>query len=387
MDRRKVLALSAALLASAVIRPACAQTAPPPFTPEQLDQMLAPIALYPDALLSQILMAASYPLEVVEAARWSQANPRLKGQDAVNAVQGNDWDASVKSLVVFPDVLGQMNAHLDWTQKLGDAMIGQQADVADSIQRLRSEAAAAGNLQSGPQDTVTTLSTGDDVQYEIAPADPNLVYVPVYNPLWVYGRWRYAAYPPYRWQPLPGYVAPPASGFAWGVGLAAAALLFGAWTWRRGHSFVHVDYDRATAIDRRFVRGTAPDNAWRHDSAHRRGVAYRQPEARQQFRQPPPGEDRRVAYRGHEEPPPAPHAPPRPPSPTGSQHTNALSGTSRGAEVARDSQRGHAQQQRVASHVPPAPQRPPPPRPAAPHPEPHAEPQSRPPANKGGQHG
>ena len=109
--------------------------------------MLAPIALYDDALLSQVLMAASYPLEIVEAARWSQANPNLKGDAAVTAVADKTWDVSVKSLVAFPSVLKQLSDHLDWTQKLGDALIGQQADVATSIQRLRAKASAAGTLK------------------------------------------------------------------------------------------------------------------------------------------------------------------------------------------------------------------------------------------------
>ena len=107
------------------------RTSNKPFTAEQLDQMLAPIALYPDALLAQVLMAATYPLEVVEAARWSQANPNLKGDAAVAAVKDKSWDVSVKSLVAFPQTLQMMSNQLDWTQKLGDAMIGQQKDVAD----------------------------------------------------------------------------------------------------------------------------------------------------------------------------------------------------------------------------------------------------------------
>jgi Protein of unknown function (DUF3300) len=245
-----------------------------------------------------------------------------------------------------------MNAQLDWTQKLGDAMIGQQQDVADSIQRLRSEAAAAGNLQSGPQQLVTTEGQGDDLQYVIAPANPDLFYVPVYNPLWAYGRWRYAASPPYAWRPLPGWGPAPASGFLWGAGLAVAALLFGAWTWRRGHSFVRV---------------TRTNAAWQHDPAHRRGVAYRQPEAHQQFRQPPSGAEQRQAYRGHVSEPTAP---------PGSQHTNALSGVARGPQVTRESQRGQVQQAKVASHMPPTPQRPAP-RPVPPRPAPPPQ------ANKG----
>src|SRR5262249_21673492 len=150
------------------------------FTPEQLDQMLAPIALYPDALLSQTLMAATYPLEVVEATRWTQANPNLKGDAAVAAVKDKSWDGTVESLVAFPPTLALMNNNLDWTEKIGDAMIGQQKDVAESIQRLRAKAAAAGNLKTTPQQKVTTQpsgqSGGSGSAIVIEPANPEVIY-------------------------------------------------------------------------------------------------------------------------------------------------------------------------------------------------------------------
>ena len=167
-----------------------------PFSPEELDQMLAPIALYDDALLSQVLMAASYPLEIVEAARWSQANPNLKGDAAVKAVADKTWDVSVKSLVAFPSVLKQLSDHLDWTQKLGDAMIGQQADVATSIQRLRAKASAAGTLKTGKEQTVTTQTQGSETIIAIQPTDPQVVYVPTYDPNTAYGQWPNPSYPP-----------------------------------------------------------------------------------------------------------------------------------------------------------------------------------------------
>src|SRR5881394_809430 len=201
MKRRTLLALSAFAYLMGATRDLYAQGDSKSFKPEELDQMLAPIALYPDSLLAQILMAAGYPLEIVEAARWSKANPNLKGDAAVQAVTDKEWDTSVKSLVAFPDVLKQLNEHLDWTQKLGDAMIGQQADVADAIQRLRTRVAKAGNLQSTPQQAVTTEGTGDNVQYIIQPASPEIVYVPQYNPSWAYGAWPYPAYPPI-WYPF-----------------------------------------------------------------------------------------------------------------------------------------------------------------------------------------
>ncbi len=165
--------------------------------------MLAVIALYDDALLSQVLMASTYPLEVVEASRWRQANPALTGNAAVAAVADKTWDVSVKSLVAFPSILKQMNDHLDWTQKLGDALLGQQGDVAASIQRLRAKAAAAGNLKAGTgtQYTVTTETQGNETIYAIAQTSPEVVYVPSYDPNTVYGAWPNPTYPP-TWWPL-----------------------------------------------------------------------------------------------------------------------------------------------------------------------------------------
>ena len=198
-----------------------------PFTTEQLDQMLAPIALYPDSLLSQVLMAATYPLEVVEAARWSAANPGLKGDAAVKAVEQKSWDVSVKSLVAFPQVLKQMNDQLEWTQSLGDAMLAQHTEVAASIQRLRKRAHDAGNLKTTQQQKVSVEPTpavgGATTQtIVIAPASPQVVYVPVYQPTVVYGAWPYPAYPPAYYPPYPGYGygAALATGFIWGAAIA-----------------------------------------------------------------------------------------------------------------------------------------------------------------------
>ena len=193
MHRRVLLALATALLMLPATRALHAVNIPKPFKPEELDQMLAPIALYPDSLLSQVLMAATYPLEVVEAARWLKANPNLKGNAAVAAVKDKNWDVSVMSLVAFPQVLVQLNDHLDWTQKLGDAMIGQEQDVADSIQRLRAEAADAGNLNNTPQQLITSQGSGVDRTIAIEPYDPDVIYVPSYSPSWAYEPWPYPA--------------------------------------------------------------------------------------------------------------------------------------------------------------------------------------------------
>ncbi len=298
-SRRALLAGLSAFVALSAL-PTRAQTPAKPFTPEQLDQILAPIALYQDALLSQILMAASYPLEIVEAARWSQANPALKGDAAVNAVQDKTWDVSVKSLVAFPPVLAQMNEHLDWTQKLGDAMIEQQDDVADSIQRLRARAADAGTLKSSPEQTVNIQTQGSERIIAIEQANPQVVYVPQYNPSWAYGTWPYPASPPVYY-PFGGVLA---TGFLWGLGFAAAGAMFGGWNWGYGggQSYVNVNASRATNIDRSFNRNNIGNgNRWQHQVDHRRGVAYRDQATRDRFGQNRPGADQRQQFRGRTE--------------------------------------------------------------------------------------
>jgi hypothetical protein len=292
------LALTLAALAMLAV-PARAQapTARQPFSPEELDQMLAPIALYDDALLSQVLMAASYPLEIVEAARWSQANPNLKGDAAVSAVADKTWDVSVKSLVAFPSVLKQLSDHLDWTQKLGDALIEQQADVATSIQRLRAKAAAAGTLKTGKEQTVSTQTQGSETIIAIQPTDPQVVYVPTYDPNTAYGQWPYPSSPP-TYYPTGGALM---SGLMWGVGIAAAGAMFGGWNWGYGGSgsYVNVNANRAVNIDRNYNRANVgAGGRWQHDASHRKGVAYRDPATRQQYGQNRPGADQRQQFRG-----------------------------------------------------------------------------------------
>ncbi|HZH85176.1 MAG TPA: DUF3300 domain-containing protein, partial [Phototrophicaceae bacterium] len=164
------------------------------FRTEELDQMTAPIALYPDQLLAQVLIAATYPLEVVQADRWlaNPDNAKLKGDQLAAALEQQSWDPSVKSLAPFPQVLKMMSEKLDWTQRLGDAFLAQQAEVMSSVQRLRREAQSAGTLKSTEQQTVVTERETVIIQ----PAKPEVIYVPTYNPTVVYGTWPYPAYPP-----------------------------------------------------------------------------------------------------------------------------------------------------------------------------------------------
>src|SRR5262245_42964540 len=202
---------------------------PAPLTDAQLDQLTAPIALYPDALVAQILMAATYPLEVVQAARWSKANPKVTGKALEDAMQQQSWDPAVKSLTAVPQVLTMMNEKLDWTQSLGDAVLAQESDVLKSVQRLRAKAQQAGNLKSSEQQTVTTEQTGGTTVIKIEPAQPEVIYVPSYTPTAVYGPWPYPAYPPYAYYP-PGYVAGTAL-LSFGVGMAVGAAIWGGRNW------------------------------------------------------------------------------------------------------------------------------------------------------------
>jgi hypothetical protein len=193
-------------------QPAAAQpTTTPPgtaatFTPEQLEQIAAPVALYPDPLLAQVLMASTYPLEIVQAARFVKDHKDLKGDQLNEALKDQTWDDSVKSLVAVPDVLVLLDGKLDWTQKLGDAFLGQQKELLDAVQRLRARAQSQGSLQSTKEQKVTveaapaTPGQPPPTQQQvivIEPTNPEVVYVPTYNPSAVYGAWPYPASPPY----------------------------------------------------------------------------------------------------------------------------------------------------------------------------------------------
>jgi hypothetical protein len=248
-----------------------------PFPQPALDQMLAPVALYPDPLLAQVLMASTYPLEVVQAARWSRANPGLKGQDAVRAVEPFDWDPSVQSLAAFPQVLAMMDGNLEWMERLGEAFIAQQSQVMDTVQGLRRRAEAAGNLRSSNE--MQVAREGEVIT--LAPPAPQVVYVPYYDPRVVYGSWWWPAHPPVYWAPQPAYYVVPAHrpAFFWGSGIAiSAGFFFGHTDWHHRH--VTVARHRATV-----VHGPAAGTrtVWRHNPAHRRGVPLRHAAAQERF--------------------------------------------------------------------------------------------------------
>ena len=242
----------------------------PSLRAEQLDQLLAPVALYPDALLAQMLMAATYPLDIVKARRWFQ-DPRhaaLSGEQLAAALEAEIWDPSIKALVIFPQILMMMDANLDWTEELGDAFMAQQADVMDAIQRLRQQAAAAGTLWSNAQQRVTEEGQG----IAIEPANAGYIYPPLYNPALVYGPWPSPEYPPLDIVPPDygvGFGLP--FGISFGAGLVVVNKL---WRWCSfdwGQRRIRLNVQNSKALDHPV--GGSQSAIWQHDPAHRRAVA------------------------------------------------------------------------------------------------------------------
>jgi hypothetical protein len=285
------------------------------FKQEELDQLLAPIALYPDNILTQIFIASTYPLEVVQAERWMKQNKSLKG-DALNAaLDKQSWDDSVKALVPFPSVLTMMSEKLDWTQKLGDAFLAQQKAVLDTVQLLRKKAVEAGNLKSSKEQELK--QEGDIII--IQPADPQVVYVPTYNPTVIYGPWPYPAYPPY-----PVYVYPPPyAAFTFTMGIAIGA----AW---HGGGYYNNYHGGTVIVNPAHPPGGRPGGPggvggpggpggpgkpggpgepgggpkaeqWKHNPDHRQGVSYRDTATRDKYSPTDrAGVDNRQDYRGHD---------------------------------------------------------------------------------------
>ena len=237
-------------------------------TAEQLAQLVAPIALYPDELLSDVLQASAYPIEVVEAARWYDANKSLTGTALTSALDQQTWHASVKSLVATPSVLDMMNSQLGWTQELGAAVLNQQSAVMAAVQELRARAQAANQLQSNQQQNVTVQSQGSQQVIVIEPTTPGTVYVPYYDPAVVYGRWAYPDYLPYYWPPPAGIAI--GRGIAFGVGFAIGDPIWhgywggywGGFDWWHGNMVVHQNV---------FVNGNVHVNVnnWHYDDNDR----------------------------------------------------------------------------------------------------------------------
>jgi hypothetical protein len=267
------------------------------FSQEQLAQLLAPIALYPDELIAQVLLASTYPLEIVMADRWVRQHKDLQGNDLADALEGETWDPSVKALVNFPTVLAMLSQKLDLTTKLGDAFLEQEEDVMKTVQELRKRAVDAGNLKSTREQKVLV----DEDKIIIEPADTRVIYVPTYDPYLVYGPWWYPAYPPYYFYsaPYPGVV------FSFGIGVTLGlpwGYAWGGWDWYNHSVLINVNrnirynryIDRSRYIQRYERRGEPIRNgvvSWRHDPDHRRGVAYKGKVTAREFGQLPARRD------------------------------------------------------------------------------------------------
>ncbi|QLQ25911.1 MAG: DUF3300 domain-containing protein [Dechloromonas sp.] len=263
---------------------------PPKFTVEQLDQMLAPIALFPDALLAQVLMATTYPKDVAEAVQWALANRSLKGDDAVKAVQDKPWDPSVQSLVAFPQVLAMLGEKPEWVRDLGDAFLGQPKEVMDSVQFLRAKAKEAGNLSSNEQQIVTVEAAPPPPQtivvnapppptqiITIAPANPQVVFVPIYNPVHVFGPWWHPLFPPFFFPPPPVWGFgwnPVATAIWWGVGIGVTNALWGGVNWGRRDVNINVNRWNNINVNNRITSNNRNVN-WNHNPGNRRGIPYR----------------------------------------------------------------------------------------------------------------
>lgn len=242
--------------------------------PEQLDALVAPIALYPDALLANVLAASTYPLEVVEADRWVKEHKTLKGDQLKSQLDKQSWDDSIKALTGTASVLAMMSDKLDWTKSLGDAVLAQQPDVMDAIQRLRAKAQANNKLVSTKQQKVSVQTQDNRQVIVIEPTDPDTMYIPYYDPAVVYGDWPYADYPPYYFG-YPSYIgaAVIGAGLAFGAGYA-----LGRWgnywggrvNWGGNNFFIN--------------RSSTINNAgWQHNPAHRQGVRYNNVNVQQRF--------------------------------------------------------------------------------------------------------
>ena len=306
--------------APAVEPAANAQPAASTYTSAQIDQLTAPIALYPDNLLSQVLMASTYPSNVLQAVQWSQDNPTQKGDAAVQAVANQPWDPSVKSLVAFPALLSLMGENPQWVQDLGNAFLAQSQDVMNSVQKLRAVAQQTGTLKSTPQQKVTTAakaaaptSSGTTAPTASAPppqvikiesTDPNVVYVPTYNPNTAYGAWPSTAYPPVYLPPTPGqqFTNSFVNGLGFSLGIATTYALFSSIDWDDdddhhhhdddyhdggwhggGNNNINIDVNNYNHITGQHLNGN--NTHWQHNPAYRNNLPYPNDNVAQRFHQ------------------------------------------------------------------------------------------------------
>jgi hypothetical protein len=254
----------------------------PRLSPQDLGNLVAPVALYPDLLLSQVLAASTYPAEITAAQQWMQQNPGLRGQPLMEAAKQQPWDPSVQALVAFPQVMNILTRDIQWTTDLGNAFLAQQADVMDAIQRLRASARDNGRLTNTPQQRVTYEQQNGQNAIVIQPADPQMIYPPIYNPVYVWGPPAYGYYPPLGY-PGPGLGISYAVGTFLG-GLFAGLLSFGGWGWGlswlthglflNGLFFSHFGFHGYGGYGFHGGYGYASHAAWVHNPSHRMGVPY-----------------------------------------------------------------------------------------------------------------
>ena len=251
---------------------------PAPLPPEQLDSLVAPIALYPDDLLAQVLAASTYPLEIVQLQQWLAKHKDLKDKQLADAVQKENWDPSVQGLAGLPDIVQQLADNIKWTSELGNAFLAQQSDVMDAVQRMRSKASDNGKLKSSEQVKVETKVVESKTVVVIAQANPQVIYVPSYDPVVVYG----APPPMYAYPPIvypPGYYAA-GMALSFGVGVAMGAMWSGGWGYHcgwGGNNTININTNNNFNRNSARISGgnqVGGGNTWQHNPQHRGGAPY-----------------------------------------------------------------------------------------------------------------
>ena len=257
-----------------------AQEQPAKLPPEQLDSLVAPIALYPDPLLSQSLVASTYPLEIIQLQQWLTQNGNLKGKALTEAAMKQDWDPSVQGMAVLPDVVKQLAQNIKWTTDLGNAFLAQQSEVMDAVQRMRAKAKDKGNLTSTEQQKVETKVVESKQVIVIEPSSPDVVYVPSYDPTVIYGPPVYA-YPPIAYPPAGYYAAGAAISF--GIGMMVGAAWGGGWGYNAGwggNNTININNNNNFNRNSNFQGGNRNQvnggnrNNWQHNPKHRGGAPY-----------------------------------------------------------------------------------------------------------------
>src|SRR5881392_3092983 len=234
---------------------------------DQLDSLVAPIALYPDPLVAQVLAASTYPLEIIQLQQWMERNKNLKDKALADAVTKQPWDPSIQAMAAFPDVVQRLAGNIQWTTDLGNAFLAQQSDVMDAVQRMRAKAQGKGTLKTSAQQKVETKTEGGKQVIVVEQADPQVVYVPSYDPAVVYGEPEYPYYP-YEY---PGYY--PGMGLAWGAGMILGAAWANNWgdcNWGNGD----VNINNNNNFNRNNVNRGQGGNNWQHNPKHRGNAPY-----------------------------------------------------------------------------------------------------------------